>query len=577
MKQNILITSFQRLKWSVNSKITMCFALLVLLIFISSTLVFISILTLESDATAERQKSLEAADARTFAEHLQSQLTAYSDAIYLTQQRVINSTYSLQATDSLSRLKTDAPQQLSNPVSTLSKITYGYTEMSKVFVELNKLLSVGDITQSIQIWSNNLALRNNLTSLASNYQREVERESQQYIAESSFSSTFTKVTAVVVGLLGVIFASFFAWMLSGTIGKPLTLLRKYLEAMSAGDLSYNLHLRNRDELGDMAKALNVSLATLRGILESFNIGSQMEEAVKNLRTISTEQSAHASEQVVHVTQISTSMQELSSTAQSINENAAQVAAAAQTTLEQVQRVTTTTSEVSQMVQQLKQTVTTTGVSIVQANTDFAYLIERLNEVDEQSRSTEGIVSMITEIASETHLLSLNAAIEAAGAGEFGERFGIVARQVKELAARSSKAAEEIKTLIAGTRLSIRTARQQAEERQQSIGKVVSLGSEVGRVVQQVLQKVESNQQAVEAILEAAQQSTYKSSQIKSAAYEQQAASQQILVTVNNIIQVVNVGAEGSNEVAVTSAQLNDISRSLTARLAELKLPVALAA
>ena len=323
--------------------------------------------------------------------------------------------------------------------------------------------------------------------------------------------------------------------------------------------------------------MNQSVATFRGVLESFNIGSQMEQVVNNLKQVSTQQNHHANEQVGHISQISSSMKQLSSSARIINENANRVVIAAQTTLQQVQNVSDATTEVSLTVAELQAVVDEAGVGVEKAKDDFTYLIERLNEVDEQSQSIEVIIRILNEIAAETHLLSLNASIEAAGAGQYGERFAIVASQVKELATRSSKASENVNELIVNTRNNIQSMRREAHARQQTFGTLVDLGSRVDTVVKQVLVRVNSSLDSANAILDAAQESTSQSNQIKAATSEQQTASEQILSTIKDLSYVVNIGAESSNEVAVTSNQLDDISRSLTSRLAELKLPVALAA
>ncbi len=571
--KHLIISSFQKLKWSVNRKITACFISLLFLILVSSIVVFFSILNLEASNNAQRQKSLTLLEARNFSRQLQNQFSAYSDAIYLTQQKVINASYSLQTQDSLTRIRLAEPTKMADPNSNLAKLSSGYAELNKIFGQLNKLLLDQDVTGADRLWATNLTLRNFVLNTSAAYQKELTDENNLFGQESENSSTFTKSTAVFTGALGVVVAAFLAWLVSEAIGRPLAITRRYLEAMSAGDLSGTLTLINQDELGDLAHALNISVGTLRGILESFNIGSQIEDAVTDLKLISTKQADYAVEQVSYITQASSAMHELSSTAEAINENASGVAEAAKTTLKQVQYVSNASTEVSQVVQELKLVVEEASNGIVQANQDFTYLIQRLNEVDKQSQSTNVIIEIITDIAHQTHLLSLNAAIEAAGAGQFGERFSVIAREVKELAARSSKSADEVKSLIAGTRQSIEEARSQAEIRQQNIGNVVSLGSQVEEVVEKVLLRVETNQKAVTAILEAAELSNYQATQIKSAAFEQQAASQQILATINSITEAVNIGAEGSNKVAYTSVQLSHISRSLTERLAELKLPV----
>lgn len=571
--QQLFAKPVQRLRWSVNRKITACFIVLVALIAVGSIAVFVAILDLENTANKQRHINLEQADARAFSEQLQTQINAYSDAIYLTQQKVINSSYGLQTQDSITRLQSDDPEQIKNPNSTLAKINSSYSELSKIFTQLNKYLLAEDTVQADVLWSDNQNLRLYITNATDEFQKELDQQAQVLTDSSSFSSTFTKSTAIITGVLAVLFAVFFAWLVSAIVSKPLATTRQYLEEIAKGDLTRNLHLENRDELGDLANALNMTVGTLRGVLESFDIGSQMQQVVTNLDHISNEQYSHANEQVTHIDQINLSMSELNSTASVINENAASVAQAAQITFEQVQKVTTTTEEVNQAVQELNQIVAETGSSIVKTEDEFGQLIEKLKEMDAQSQSIERIIAIITDIASQTHLLSLNASIEAAGAGEFGARFAVVAKEVKDLAVRSSKASEEVKNWVINTRRDIQTTLQEAEQRQEGMNKIVDLGTKVEKVVEIVLERVQTNQIAAQAILNAAEKSALQATQIKSAAYEQQAASQQILYTISNISEVVNLGAKRSGEITITAGQLNSISQSLTNRLAEMRLPL----
>ncbi|MEI6043457.1 MAG: methyl-accepting chemotaxis protein [Chloroflexota bacterium] len=573
-RQSFVVVLFQQLNWSVTRKVTICFLTLLVIIIISSTLVFINILNQETSSAAERQKSLALTDARTFKELFQSQLNAYGDAIYLTQQRTINSSYSLQSQDSLTRMQLDEPDKFQNPASLLSRLVQSYKELDKVFTELNRLLQQQNLAKSDQLWSTNLALRNAVISNIEIYLKELEQESQQFILDSRASSTFTKATALITGLLGVVCTIFLAWLLSSTLGRPLALTRQYLEKVSAGDFSQTLQLSNQDELGDLVKALNLSVGTFRGLLEGVMLGEDIEKAVINLKLVSRKQAEYVTRQASFVTQVYSSMQELNKTAQLISEGASEVADAAQHTLVQVHTVNGTSKEVSTAVQQLKQVVESAIEQIETANSDFSYLIGQLNRLDQQSHGTESIVHTVTDLAHQTHLLALNASIEAAGAGAQGQRFGVIAQEVKSLAARSSQAADQIRNLISTTRQSIQHTRQQAEERQANIGKVVNMGTRVEETMQMVHGKVAENQQAAQAILKAAENSTYQAQQIKSSSLEQQAASAQIVTSLDSITESVNIGAEGSNQVAATSSQLSVIANTLTTRLAELKLPVA---
>lgn len=578
MKELGVVNLFQKIPWRVSRKITACFTLLVVLIFSSSIIVFLSILTLEDHALREGQKSVELVDAQALVKNVEEELKSFTGAVYLAQLRGVDSLgfYSLSTNssqDNMQRLKNDAPEQLANKDSLLSQLNTNYTQLFQVYNNVIKLLSSGDIEQANKVWRDNLALRTSVLSLSEKLNKQLGDEKNQLIEERNSASTFTKITAITVGLLSILLAAFLAWLLSKTIGSSLSKIHRYLETMSNGDLSKPLEINNRDELGELAKALNLSVKTVRGVIESFDIGAQITEMSKDLKQVSGKQATNAVEQVSYVSQISTSIGELNVTASTIADSAALVADSAEETLQSVEQVTVTTSEVSEVVEQLKQAIDASAVGLEKAVTDFNYLIAQLREVDRQSQSTETVVSLITGIAKETHLLSLNAAIEAAGAGEFGERFKVVARQIKDLASRSAQAAETVSALITDTRNCIQNAQNEAQQRQENMQDAVLLSSKVNEVGQETFQKVEANQALIAAIHTAAKMSTLQAQQIKIATHQQQAASQQILETTDFINKVANSGARSSDEIATTSAQLDGMSHSLAARLAELKLPL----
>ena len=151
-------------------------------------------------------------------------------------------------------------------------------------------------------------------------------------------------------------------------------------------------------------------------------------------------------------------------------------------------MTTLTGDVNQAVIKLKTVVGETGQGLGKAKEDFTYVINQLSDVSNQSQAIEVIVKIMSELAHQTHLLSLNAGIEAAGAGIYGERFSVIAQEIKLLADNSANASNEIRDLIANTRQALYTTREQAEARQQSIGNAVELGIQVEGLVELVFKE-----------------------------------------------------------------------------------------
>jgi methyl-accepting chemotaxis protein len=314
--------------------------------------------------------------------------------------------------------------------------------------------------------------------------------------------------------------------------------RTFLEKLAQGIFGEQLSLANHDELGDLAHSLNISVLTLRGIVESFDIGTDVESAAKNLREISSEQAKHSSEQVGHINQVNMALQELAFAAKAINDNASMVADSADITLIQAHQVDRTTVEVGDIIKQLQTTVVETGTSISQANQDFLQLIEQLQLVDQQNLNSQAIVRIIADIAREIHLLSLNAAIEAARAGENGECFKAVAKQIKDLSIRSTASAKEVTDLLATTRQAVQQMVVQSDESFHSINRVVELGTELRTLAQATLEKSEQKRLAVEEILRAATYSAQQAGQITAGIQTETDIDQQATLVENFITQKI---------------------------------------
>lgn len=568
-----IVVSFRKLNWSVTNKINLCLALLVLIMFVSSVLVFFSIQFQQEHSRSEQDKNAALTNIEIFDKLLNNTLNIFNDVIYLSQFKApISNKYQSQVNAILEKVKETNPEQMRQPDSLLTKIIENTRQLEVTLNQANTLLQNAQSDEVIVLWASSLDLRRTLSAQTNQLYMQLEQEQKNAAQASKEASEFTQISTFIAGLLGSLFAILCGWLLASTIGKPLAATRKFLEEMSEGDLTSQLSLENRDELGDLAQVLNVRVKTLRGIVESFNIGAQVEVAARNLRQISSDQAKHSSNQVEQITQISNALQELTSFAKAINENANMVVDAANITLTQAQQVNVISTQVGEIMQHLQTTVDNSDMAISRANSDFAHLIEQLRQLDNQSQNTQAVVNITADIAKKIHLLSLNAAIEAAGAGQQGERFRQVASQIKELATHSNNSAKNIGELLSGIRQSAQQTVSSSLNSQDSLIHVVELSSNMGLLAKETSVITNRNQEAVQEILTASAHSAQQATLIKNAIQQQQLSSQQILSTVDTISNIIRLTAQRSNEVANTSSELNAMSRSLAERLAELKLP-----
>ena len=259
------------------------------------------------------------------------------------------------------------------------------------------------------------------------------------------------LTLLIIVISGAIF-------ISRGITRPLASITGSMVRLAGGDKSIVVvHTANRDEIGDLARALEVFKANAIEMerLEAEQTARQRQEAdqdkiaaLKRMADTVESETRVAVDQVAEVSgRMTASAFSMACSAQSVNGNATEVTVAAQAALANAQTVAAATEQLSAAIREISSQISHTSEITQDAverssstKTTIACLLETVERIDAVAR-------LINGIASQTNLLALNATIEAARAGEAGKGFAVVAGEVKNLAAQTAKFAEEITGLI----------------------------------------------------------------------------------------------------------------------------------
>ncbi|NWA00796.1 methyl-accepting chemotaxis protein [Pseudomonas gingeri] len=341
---------------------------------------------------------------------------------------------------------------------------------------------------------------------------------------------------LAAGFLALLLGLLSAWGMTRQIVPPLKRTLALARQIAAGDLTGNLESHRRDELGQMMAATREMAGHLRQLIGSIGDGTrQLTQAAEGLSTVTAHSSAGVSQQRQQTEEVAGAMSEMVDSAQHVARNAQHASQAAQAA---EQRSVEGNRVVTLAIEHFEALVLNVDRS--------ALAMARLREDGER---IGGVFGVIREVAEQTNLLALNAAIEAARAGEAGRGFAVVADEVRALAQRTQRSTEEIEGLIAalhgGTEQATAIMRQSQEMSLSS----VALAREAGGVLSEIRQSVSLIQSM--------------NSQIATAADQQTRACEQISGNLARVRDIADESAQSTARTATASLELSRLGCDLS--------------
>ena len=377
------------------------------------------------------------------------------------------------------------------------------------------------------------------------------------VADNEARRAYKNVEMIILGslILGVLLGVFFTWVTTRSIVRPLSKAAFVMSKLSVGSLKHRVGYKSRDEVGQLSEAVDSYVDKMSNLVSVINhiakgdlnidapissdedeIGPVVQQMTVNLRNMVQNINEASS-------RLSAGSSEVANSSQALSQGATEQAASLEEISSALTQVGAQTKSNAENAQQADQVSKSSRDSAEKGNKQMEDMITAMKEINDSSKEIAKIIKAIDEIAFQTNLLALNAAVEAARAGKHGKGFAVVAQEVRGLAGRSAKAANETTELIENSM------------------KKVSRGAEI----------VDDTALSLKEIVDGVSKVTDIVGEIAAASNEQSKGISEINTGLKQIEQVTQSNTSNAEQTASAAVELSGLAQNLKEMLAGFKL------